>query len=233
MARAPRPRTLAAGFGAFFVVIALASWGFAGNLLTPWFASDLSRWIYTSYMLVAAIFLVGLGGMGLSIRKSFGRQLRDLDRNIGMAGNDVPMETLPPPLPESAGRDHVDRDIDELLESLTEIEVTTSEEAAVMEQEAESAGLASSDSTAAAQRERLARRQKYLGRYLLGPGLVAGIILGFSGIMMPGVDGFAQTNFRLNTALILGISYSWIAVGAYVAATIYALVSAKDERRRK
>ena len=59
------------------------------------------------------------------------------------------------------------------------------------------------------------------------------IILGISGVMLPGADDFAQTYYRLNTALILGIGYSWLGVGAYVAVAVAALVSGADERRKK
>lgn len=148
MARSPRPRTLSAGFGAFFVVIALAAWGFAGGISTPWFPPDTSRWIYSTYMLVAANFLVGLSGLGLSIRRSFSRQLRDLDRKIGAEGDNVVSEALPPPLSEPpAARDVADRDIDELLGSLSEIEATTAEEAVAMVREAESAVSSPRDSS--------------------------------------------------------------------------------------
>src|SRR5205809_702678 len=57
-----RPRTLAVIFGAFFAVVAYFAWTFAAALKPPgWFPADITRWIYTTYMLVAAIFLVGRG----------------------------------------------------------------------------------------------------------------------------------------------------------------------------
>src|SRR3989454_11059200 len=47
-----------------------------GPAATGWFDAAITRWIYTTYMLVAAIFLVGLGGLGLSIRRSVARPIR-------------------------------------------------------------------------------------------------------------------------------------------------------------
>src|SRR2546429_666152 len=133
-----RPRTLAVIFGAFFAVVAYFAWTFAAALKPPgWFPADITRWIYTTYMLVAAIFLVGLGGLA----------------------------------------------------------------------------------------RRLIQRQKPLGRFIAGPAAASAFILGASGMMLPGADGFAQSQFVLNAALILGMSYSWIGIGAYVAATVAALVS--------
>src|SRR5256885_6945040 len=79
MARQLRPRVLAVGFGIYFAIIAIGSWQFAQSLPGPWYGADITRWVYTTYMLVAAIFLVGLAGLGLSIRASFSRQLREVD----------------------------------------------------------------------------------------------------------------------------------------------------------
>src|SRR6267143_683512 len=127
MAGPPRPRTLAAGFGVFFGVVAFSAWGFAQNTSTPWYPAEISRWVYTTYMLVAAIFLVGLGGLGLSIRRSFARQVRDLEGRLqrGTSNPGYNYNALPPPLPDTtSSRDHVDRDIDELLESLSEVEAS-------------------------------------------------------------------------------------------------------------
>src|SRR5437660_9509912 len=77
MARQLRPRVLAVGFGIYFAIIGIGSWQFAQSLPGPWYPADITRWVYTTYMLVAAIFLVGLAGLGLSIRASFSRQLRE------------------------------------------------------------------------------------------------------------------------------------------------------------
>ena len=229
MARTIRPRALGAAFGVFFAVIALIAWNFASGLPTPWYGSELSRWIYTTNMVVAAIFLMGLGGLGLSIRKSFNRQIRELERR-GPASGEGAGNELPPPLPETASPpDRADRDIDELLQSLSEIEASTAQEAAAMEMPAdvlraepsEASGLGTEEAAA----KRLRDRHRALARYLIGPGVVAAAILGIGGMMLPGTDAFTQSNHQLNTALILGIAYSWGGLGAYVAATMYALVS--------
>ena len=137
MANAMRPRTLSIIFGVFFAVVAYFSWTFAATLPAPgWFDAGITRWIYTTYMLVAAIFLVGLGGLALSIRRSFARQIRELDgRYARGASNHPTSDALPPPLPDTTGRDHVDRDIDELLESLSEVEATAARDARAMEME--------------------------------------------------------------------------------------------------
>jgi len=235
MAKPVRPRVLAAGFGAYFVIIAFVAYQYAQGLPTPWYLADLTRWIYTTYMLVAAVFLVGVGGLALSIRSSFSRQIRELDARLGPMVRGAPPDALPPPLPETpAVQDTVDQDIDELLESLSEVEATATREVQVMELEPNrEMPTLEDDGGLAARRERLLHRRTFLGRYLIGPATVAALILGFSGMMLPGADGFAQTYHKLNTAFILGIGYSWVGVGWYVAVTVWALVGGRDEGRGK
>src|SRR3989454_9482340 len=181
-------------------------------------------------MLVAAIFLVGLGGLALSIRRSFARQIRELEGRLQRGSSNPGYNALPPPLPETtSSRDHVDRDIDELLESLSEVEASAARDARAMDLEPggvpDVPTIEATDREIAVRRSRLIQRQKLLGRFIVGPAAASGLILGASGMMLPGADGFAQSQFVLNAALILGMSYSWIGIGAYVAATVAALVS--------
>ncbi len=167
MARSLRPRTLAVGFGLYFALIGLASWGFAQSLPAAWYLPDITRWVYSTYMVLAAVFLVGLGGLGVSVRRSFARQLRELDRRGAGARRDSGSDSLPPPLPEAApARDPVDRDIDELLESLSEIEATSVRDAETMERtgmEPYAPGAGVADAAIAAQRTKIVQRQKFLG----------------------------------------------------------------------
>jgi len=237
MAKSMRPRTLAIIFGVFFALVAYFSWTFAAALPPPgWFPADITRWIYTTYMLVSAIFLVGLGGLALSIRRSFARQIRELEGRLQRGYSNPGSDALPPPLPDTtSSRDHVDRDIDELLESLSEVEATAARDARAMEM-GPGGGLdaptfEATDREIAIRRTRLIQRRKLLGRYITGPAAASALILGVSGMMLPGSDGFAQAQFVLNAALILGISYSWIGVGAYIAATVAALVSRGGGKR--
>src|SRR2546425_1912667 len=116
MANAMRPRTLSIIFGVFFAVVAYFSWTFAGAQTQPWFPASITRWIYTTYMFVAAIFLIGLGGVALSIPRSFAPQIRELGGKFARGSPDNPRSDAlpPPPPPTTSGREHVDRDIHEL-----------------------------------------------------------------------------------------------------------------------
>src|SRR2546428_12857540 len=126
-------------------------------------------------MLVAAIFLVGLGGLALSIRRSFAGQIRELDGKFARgSSNTPPSDAWPPPLPDTtSSRDHVDRDIDELLESLSEVEASAARDARAMEMEP--AGIPDVPTIEVTDREmavrptRLIQRQRLRGPLVIGP----------------------------------------------------------------
>src|SRR5437879_12851228 len=76
MARSVRPRTLAIAFGIYFLVIAYFAWTFGKDQADIWYPADITRWIYTTYMIVSTIFLVGLGGLDVTILRSLTRRIR-------------------------------------------------------------------------------------------------------------------------------------------------------------
>src|SRR5947209_10786063 len=121
MARSIRPRTLAIAFGIYFLVLAYCAWSFGNDQTEACYPAEISRWIYTTYMLVSAIFLVGLGGLAVTIRRSFTRQIRQLESSPGRGSAMPNSDALPPPLVETTTtKDHADRDTDEPLDSRTE-----------------------------------------------------------------------------------------------------------------
>src|SRR2546426_11163891 len=96
-----RPRTLAIIFGAFFAAVAYFAWTFAAGLPPPgWVDAGITRWIYTADMLFAAIFLVGLGGLALSIRRSFARQIRGREGRLqrGRSNPGFNYQAMAPPV---------------------------------------------------------------------------------------------------------------------------------------
>src|SRR5881628_1288536 len=113
-----------------------------------------------------AIILGGLGGLALSIRRSFARQIRELDGKFARGSSNNPTsDALPPPLPDTtSSRDHVDRDIDELLESLSEVEASAARDARAMEMEPggipDVPTIEATDREIAVRRTRLVQRQK-------------------------------------------------------------------------
>ena len=56
---------------------------------------------------------------------------------------------------------------------------------------------------------------------LAGPSFAAVAFVSLSAMLLPGVGGFLTTNFMINTAAILALSYSWLGLMVYALASIY------------
>jgi len=216
-----RPRALAAGFGAYFFLIFVAAWYFSKDLQTPWYRGDISQLVYLADMLGGALVVAGVGG-GMLVRTTA------IDRRI-----DALEDAMSPSSPRVARmaasdgppKDHVDRDIDDLLESLSEMEATTASAAVEMEDVVEAEPQPISPLTgpdASIARARLEMKRRSVRSFLVGPAAVGALFLGISGAMLPGAGGFLQTYHQLNTTLILGMAYSWVGLGGYVIASVAA-----------
>src|SRR5437867_12105352 len=96
MARSVRPRTLAIAFGIYFLVIAYFAWSFGNDQTGAWYPAEISPWIYTTYMMVSATSLVGLGGLAATIRRSFNRHIRQLESLAGRRSAMPNWTALPP-----------------------------------------------------------------------------------------------------------------------------------------
>ena len=238
-----RPRTLAIGFGVYFLVMAVIAW-YAGITLAYHYSVDITRWTFTVYLLVGAVLLVGLGlGAAWTVR-SLDAKIEALS---GAASSDDEVieevaveedagDEVPPPLEDTAAPsgDHVDRDIDELLVSLQEME---HEAETVEEPEPEEPPRTARAPRAAAARagrsredtrraDRLVKKRGRVVSYFAGPTLAAIGAIGISAAMLPGSDAFLQSYFQLNTALLLGLGYSFVGIAAYVGASFLLLVRA-------
>src|SRR3989442_16029116 len=142
-----------------------------------WHPAEITGWFYTTYMLFSAISLVGLGGLAVTIRRSFTRQIRQLESQPSRGSAMPNSDALPPPLVETTStKDHVDRDIDELLESLSEVEATAVRESQVIEGTRPAMGSGGlSASEVAARKARISARQKFLARFVTRPGIAASL----------------------------------------------------------
>lgn len=239
-----RPRTLAVLFGVYFLVMALiAAW--AGLTLGYHYTVDITRWTFTAYLLVGAIFLVGTGLGAVWTARSLDARIEKLSSAAGSDDEVVeevvveePLgDDVPPPLedaPAGAG-DHVDRDIDELLVSLQEMEqeAETVEEVEAEPRRARPARapkekvVRSEDREATKRASALRQKRDSVVAYFAGPALAAIGAIGISAAMLPGSDAFLQSYFDLNTGLLLGLGYSFAGIAAYVAASFLLLVRNK------
>lgn len=234
-----RPRTLSVVFGVFFLLLAIVAWYF-GNSLGYHYAPDLTRWTYTVYMVTAAILLVGIGVAAVLSMRYLDYRIEKLEAASGaesevveeMVVEETVTEEVPPPLPETPAKgDHVDRDIDELLVSLQQMEAEAEtadvEEPPVPEPVARTKRRVEVPVVSREQSRRLEtlrRKRDGIHHFFAGPALAAVSIIGISAAMLPGSDAFLQSNASLNTTLLLGIGYAYAAVACYLAASILLLV---------
>ena len=144
-------------------------------------------------------------------------------------------DEVPPPLEDepAPGGDHVDRDIDELLVSLQEMEheATVEEEpeepAPMLARAAKTQTARSEDREASQRASALQKKRDSVVSYFAGPALAAIGAIGISAAMLPGSDAFLQSYYELNTSLLLGLGYTFAGIAAYVAASILLMTRTK------
>ncbi len=244
--RVLRPRTLSVIFGVYFLIMAIAAW-YGGQTLGYHYTVDITRFSFMIFLLVGAIFLIGVGIAAVLSARSLDARIERLEAAAEpdtevveeVVVTEEVSDEVPPPLEEApvpAG-DHVDRDIDELLVSLQEMEEDAGATEEVMEPEppapvprtATRSVEARSRTTPAGARRLAMLRKKRDGivAYFAGPAMAAIGAVGISAAMLPGSDAFLQTYFELNTSLLLGLAYTFVGIGAYVAASTMLLLRTK------
>ncbi len=236
---------LSAIFGVYFLIMAIVAW-YSGESLGYHYTVDITRFSFMIYLIAGAIFLVGVILVAFLSARSLDARIEMLEGTAApdeVVLEDVVIEdevtdAVPPPLEETADPtgDHVDRDIDELLVSLQEMEedAGSEETAEVVEpapRETKVGRTVSKQSLAlGTDSKRLAilkkKRDGLIG-YVAGPVLASIGAIGISAAMLPGSDAFLQTYFQLNTALLLGLGYTFAGIAAYVAASVLLLVRSK------
>jgi len=145
-------------------------------------------------------------------------------------------EGYPPPEDEEPLEpDVVDHDIDELMEALGAIESTMAQSAGVTLEEfapplpPPTAPARIEPRPAARPLSRMIERAKLrreaVAAYFFGPLLLNTAIIGVSAILLPGADAFLQTYNHLNTAVLLGIAYSFWGIALYTGLSVYGILT--------
>lgn len=239
-----RPRTFAALFGGYFAAVGVASWTFASGLSFAWYPPDLSRWVYSTYFVGSAVLLLGLTVIGYVVQSAFDRRAREVNERIQETraqGSVVPPELQILASPSDVAGAEPD-DIETTMTELVRLESDVAPEGEadmgetmvlLQSQRAEAVALSTQDRRLLRRRESLKLRQEFIVKFLAGPAVSASVILSVSGMLLPGADGFLQTYHQLNTALVLGFAYSWPGIGAYLVASILALLGSLRTERKK
>jgi hypothetical protein len=58
---------------------------------------------------------------------------------------------------------------------------------------------------------------------LAGPSIIASVFVALSAMLLPGVGGFLESNYVINTAAILYVSYGWFFLVLYTLVTIFVM----------
>lgn len=64
----------------------------------------------------------------------------------------------------------------------------------------------------------------------VGPAFGAAVYVAIAAMLLPGVVGFLETNYTLNTGVILFLSYGWFGLILYAILSIYAAVNPAPKR---
>ncbi|MGQ0796954.1 MAG: hypothetical protein ACT4OI_03700 [Methanobacteriota archaeon] len=225
-----RPVTLGAACGAYFAAVVFLAWNQAKDLSQPWYLADLSRWVYTTYFLGASLLLAGVVAGASRRAASLDRRIALLQADIRSGGFFTSAEA-PDAEDHAPEPDAVDRDIDDLLDRLSDIETAEAGTDAVVVEQVEAPRVVAAappprttGPELAREHQRLTRSRKAIRGYAAGPAVVATLFLGLSGAMLPAVDVFLQTFHQLNTVLVLSLGYGWFGLGAYAGASAFALL---------
>jgi len=190
----------------------------ATALATPdrWFSPAISALFYEMTLVVASILALAIAAIVMARISRFDATLRVLDLEIatlgpGVKGGIVSDDGPSPRSPQSAVADVIRR-----LETVgggTVAEERVGHDAIIgLSSVVQRQGVEDRQ----ALREELGRQRARISasRDRMWPGAVGPISLSLvfvaiAGTMLPGVEGFLVANFRLNTAFILLIAYSW------------------------
>lgn len=234
-----RPRTLTAIFGVYFLVMVIVAW-YSGTTLDYHYSVSATQFSLMAYLVAAAAILSGMGPATLGGLRHLDARIDRAERAFGGPGaameaepGDAPEEaaagshSLPPPLAEAPDQpDQTDQDIDELLVSLQEIETATEREVEAVEEmsAAPPPRRAAPSRYSSAVLAELKRRRERVPAFMAGPALVNIAVIGIAAAMLPGADQMLQSNSQLDTALLIGIGYSFIGIALYAFLSVYGIV---------
>jgi hypothetical protein len=231
----PRQRLIAATLvilGAF-VIIAQLAWTTASDTTGPWFSPEISREVYSTTMIGALVVVVALAALASWQAATIAREARGLDlrmavlRGSGVAGTGPGID--------------IDRDIDETLDEILGSPSEPPAPVVTVERESSDTVLMVATTEAKGARQDVVLREVARARASLhnaatriwgtvaGPMAGAMLFLGIAGAMLPGSGSFAQSNYVLNTALVLFLSYGWTLLAGW-AALVLALGRAAEPR---
>ncbi len=219
--------------GIFAIIVVLAR---ATALETPaaWFSPEISLQFYEVTLVTASLLALGIVSVAVSRAGRLDTAIRELDLEIASIRQSirdpVATEDPEPGRLRSVGPDGRIEVIevrsqqtgklahDSLIDLSTVVEPDVTYSRQVLWRELQE------------QRGHLVSLKDQVWPLVIGPISLAILFVGISGAMLPGVRGFLESNFRLNTALILLIGYSWWLLVTWTVFTLAMLPSETLDR---
>ncbi len=212
-----RARSLAAGFGGYFVAVSLVAY-FLASYIAPYDAPGYIRWILSAYVLLGSAVLVGVCAGAARRATRLDDRIDELVWEEGQAldaARQAADASVAPALRRDPAGEPTDADVEQLLLDLHELGTTAAEPALAPEP-----GLrATADLRfAATEIERLKKVRKSVAAWAAGPAVAAAALVGMFAMLIPASDGMLTdlwTNTFVGMAGILGL----MGVAAYAAAS--------------
>ena len=242
-----RPRTLAAIFLGYVLVVAVTAALFASGPGSFYaYTPDVTLWALGIFLILAvALFavvaLVATGSLRhinalisqAEMRAAAAHEAR-LEEAEGTGGELY--EDLPAPLPEGATElDQAEQDIDQLLAALGAMETSIAGEEGVSVVQMEkpeppaptagAKGRVEVGASTARLLERLQKRRAAIAAFFVWPALLDIAIIGIAAIALPGAAVFLLANNVLNTTLLLGLAYSFPGIALYTGLSVYGILT--------
>jgi len=205
------------------VVVADLAWNTAVGTTGPWFSPAVSRDVYTTTMIGGIVILAVLGAIASTQAASASRESRALDMRLNiLRGSGVVVSGS-----GGSGID-IDRDIEDTLEEILGGTTASAAPVVMMDRDAHDSLVSVTTEIRGPHQEVVLREVARTRAVLQGAGAriwsaIAGplgaavLFLGIAGSMLPGAEGFAETHYVLNTAMILFLAYGWPFLAGWVA----------------
>lgn len=221
-----RPSIVAALFVVAFAVIANLAWATALGTSGPWFRSTVSLEMYSVTLLAANLLAIVVAAVASHRVAALDDAIRALDLHVAAArdassavsNSDVGATTSGEPAPPG------DDEVDELLEAIGGFEPAPVVKVERTGHDSLLASPAPAPTTRTGaevlkeirrQRMRLRTSRANTWRVAMGPLALSIVYIAAAGAMLPGVEGFAQSHYQLNTAVLLFLGYGWAFLAAW------------------
>ena len=198
---------LAAIFEVYLLAVGLGALWTAVGSSEPWYLETLSLWAYATTLIASTVLVSVLVLAGVLIVRT-GRP----ETTSQLVTSSSPRRTPETP----AGR--ANPDIEHLLESLDHAAAGEKNPGAVLATVQERVEVRAIPTP---QEPESLRRARRVWLTLAGPCITSVLFGGISAAFLPGVGGFLQTNYVINTFIILTFAYGWGGLIAYAAASLF------------